>query len=119
LRPPSNGHAMVDGVEPRFNANVQPCPQRTLQVRRRRGGRRGLGRGVTWAAGGSDAGEVGRAAHGDSPTCEKDFTYVGIDATTIRARTLTSSIPATEACNRASITNPLSRTRSYTSITLK
>jgi hypothetical protein len=37
-RLPSKGHATLDGDEPRFSVNVQPCSQRAARVRMRRVG---------------------------------------------------------------------------------
>src|SRR2546422_2938360 len=50
------------------------------------------------------------------PTASEYFKYVSIDATTMRASTVTRSIPTSETRTHASITIPLSRTRSSTSM---
>src|SRR5882672_5689782 len=52
------------------------------------------------------------------PTASEYFKYVSIDATTMRASTVMRSIPTSETRTHASITIPLSRTRSRTSIRL-
>src|SRR5262245_65459962 len=50
------------------------------------------------------------------PTASEYFKYVSIDATTTRASTVTRSMPTSETRTHASITMPLSRTRSRTSM---
>src|SRR5689334_8037130 len=50
------------------------------------------------------------------PTASEYLRYVSIDATTMRASTVTRSMPTSETRTHASITIPLSRTRSSTSI---
>ena len=50
------------------------------------------------------------------PTASEYLRYVSIDATTMRASTVTRSIPTSETRTHASITIPLSRTRSSTSM---
>lgn len=74
-RLPSKGHATVDGDEPRFSANVQPCSQRTAMVPMPRVGRRRrrLRRGVNIAARDRGAGEAGRTAVWVSATVAEDF----------------------------------------------
>src|SRR5712691_5953155 len=52
------------------------------------------------------------------PTASEYFKYVSIDATTMRASTVIKSIPTSETRTHASITIPLSNTRSRTSIRL-
>src|SRR3954447_6704746 len=52
------------------------------------------------------------------PTASEYFKYVSIDATTTRASTVIRSIPTRDTRTHASITIPLSRTRSRTSIRL-
>src|SRR5690242_12485748 len=53
------------------------------------------------------------------PTASAYFKYVSMDATTTRASTVIRSIPTREILTQASITIPLSRTRSSTSIRLE
>src|ERR1051325_10017047 len=50
------------------------------------------------------------------PTASEYLRYVSIDATTMRASTVTRSMPTNETRTHASITIPLSRTRSRTSM---
>src|SRR5437762_3935852 len=52
------------------------------------------------------------------PTASEYFKYVSIDATTMRASTVMRSIPTKETRTHASMTIPLSSTRSRTSIRL-
>src|SRR5438874_9642004 len=52
------------------------------------------------------------------PTASEYFKYVSIDATTTRASTVIRSIPTSETRTHASMTIPLSSTRSRTSIRL-
>src|SRR3954470_17671158 len=61
---------------------------------------------------------VGLDAGPTWPTASEYFKYVSIDATTIRASTVIKSIPTSETRTHASMTMPLSRTRSRTSIRL-
>src|SRR4051812_39734342 len=58
----------------------------------------------------------GRETGAVIPTASEYFRYVSIDATTIRASTVTRSMPTSETRTHASITMPLSRTRSRTSM---
>src|SRR5712664_2455879 len=55
---------------------------------------------------------------GETPTASVNCRYVAIDATTTRASTVTRSMPTRESRIHASMTIPLSRTRSRTSIGL-
>src|SRR5215472_18631206 len=52
------------------------------------------------------------------PTASEYFKYVSIDATTTRASTVIRSMPTRETRTHASITMPLSSTRSRTSMRL-
>src|SRR5713226_462468 len=52
------------------------------------------------------------------PTASEYFKYVSIDATTTRASTVMRSMPTSETRTHASMTIPLSRTRSRTSMRL-
>src|SRR5690242_5585993 len=52
------------------------------------------------------------------PTASEYFKYVSMDATTTRASTVIRSMPTSETRTHASITIPLSSTRSRTSIRL-
>src|SRR6185436_18633144 len=52
------------------------------------------------------------------PTASEYFKYVSIDATTMRASTVIKSMPTSETRTHASMTIPLSSTRSRTSIKL-
>src|SRR5687767_2427575 len=61
---------------------------------------------------------AGRAAAVAAPTASEYFKYVSIDATTTRASTVIKSIPTRDTRTHASMTIPLSRTRSRTSIRL-
>src|SRR3954467_15892108 len=61
---------------------------------------------------------VGLDAGPTWPTASEYFRYVSIDATTLRASTVIRSIPTRETRTHASMTIPLSRTRSRTSIRL-
>jgi len=59
-----------------------------------------------------------KAEAGETPMASENSRYVAIDATTMRASTVIKSMPTRESRTQASITIPLSRTRSRTSITL-
>src|SRR5690242_388867 len=61
---------------------------------------------------------AGRDADAAAPTASEYFRYVSIDATTTRASTVIRSMPTSETRTHASMTIPLSRTRSRTSIRL-
>src|ERR687886_2159386 len=61
---------------------------------------------------------AGRDAGVTEPTASEYFRYVSIDATTTRASTVIRSMPTSETRTHASMTMPLSRTRSRTSIRL-
>ena len=58
---------------------------------------------------------IGRAASAAAPRASAYWRYVAIDATTIRLSTVTRSTPTTASRTQASMTMPLSRTRSITS----
>src|SRR6185436_17337096 len=58
----------------------------------------------------------GRETGAVIPTASEYFRYVSMEATTMRASTVTRSIPTSETRTQASITIPLSRTRSSTSM---
>src|SRR5688572_1224082 len=58
----------------------------------------------------------GRDTDAVMPTASEYFKYVSIDATTTRASTVTRSMPTSETRTHASMTIPLSRTRSSTSM---
>src|SRR5918993_3554844 len=60
----------------------------------------------------------GRAAAVAAPTASEYFKYVSMDATTTRASTVIRSIPTRDTRTHASMTMPLSRTRSRTSMRL-
>src|SRR5215208_5162544 len=61
---------------------------------------------------------TGRETAGVKPTASAYFRYVSIEATTTRASIVIKSIPTREILTHASITMPLSSTRSRTSIKL-
>src|SRR5437899_807176 len=61
---------------------------------------------------------AGRDAGATWPTASEYFKYVSIEATTTRASTVMRSMPTSETRTQASMTMPLSRTRSRTSIRL-
>src|SRR6185369_63375 len=61
---------------------------------------------------------AGRETAGVKPTASAYFRYVSMEATTTRASIVIRSIPTREIRTHASITIPLSRTRSRTSIKL-
>src|SRR5215213_10658656 len=61
---------------------------------------------------------TGRETAGVKPTASAYFRYVSMEATTTRASIVIRSIPTSEILTHASITIPLSSTRSRTSIRL-
>src|SRR5205823_4199458 len=76
-----------------------------------------------WSAAASStygrASGAGRATGTDWPTASEYFRYVSMDATTTRASTVMRSMPTSDTRTHASITMPLSSTRSRTSIRLE
>src|SRR5213078_5262703 len=78
-------------------------------------------RSVAFSAASSSYGllsTAGRDAVAAAPTASEYFRYVSMDATTTRASTVMRSIPTRDTRTHASMTMPLSRTRSSTSIRL-